>query len=129
MSEDPSTPPPVADPIVTPTATPAPVDNTVAFVCYLTLIGFIVAIVINKDAKKNQLGNFHLRQMLGLWIAAVVLGVVNVIPILGQIVFILGFLFLFVLWVIGFMGALNRREKAVPLIGGFIQEKLKGVFN
>ena len=100
-----------------------------AFLAYLTLIGFIVAVVINKDDKKNSLGNFHLRQVLGMVIVVMVLAVVNIIPILGQIVFLLGVLTMVVLWIMGFISALNRQEKPVPLIGRLIQEKLKTVFN
>ncbi len=39
-------------------------DKTVAIVAYLTLIGFIIAIILNGQ-KKTALGAFHLRQMLG----------------------------------------------------------------
>ena len=39
-------------------------DKMVAIVAYLTLIGFIVAIIIHMN-KKTKLGAFHLRQMLG----------------------------------------------------------------
>ena len=42
-------------------------DNgkTVAIVCYFTLIGWIVALVMHSN-NKTSLGAFHIRQMLGL---------------------------------------------------------------
>jgi hypothetical protein len=47
------TPPPA-------TTAPAAEDRTVAIVSYLTLIGFVVAILLH-SSKKTQLGAFHLR--------------------------------------------------------------------
>lgn len=111
-----------------------------AFVSYLTLIGFIIAVVINKDAKKNSLGQFHLRQSLGLFIISFVLYVALTIVtvIAGKISGILGGLFgliglvvylgIFVAWLLGFLAALKGEKKAIPVIGDLIQEKLKGVF-
>lgn len=130
--------PPAAAASAPPAVAPAG-ENTVAFLCYLTLIGFIVAIVINKDEKKNSLGNFHLRQALGLFIllfgVAIVLGIVGAvlsrIPVIGLLFSLASFvvyLGLIAFWVIGFIDALNRREKPVPIVGPIIQDKLKTVF-
>jgi uncharacterized membrane protein len=112
--------------------TPAPVasteDKTVAIVAYLTLIGFIVAIVLHGQ-KKTKLGAFHLRQMLGLilasvglWIAMAILAfipVVNVIVGLSSIFIWLGFV---VLWVFGFIAAVNGQFKPLPLLGEMFQK-------
>ncbi|MDR2674820.1 MAG: hypothetical protein LBC18_08130 [Opitutaceae bacterium] len=103
-------------------------DKTVAIISYLTLIGFIIAAVLH-SGKKTRLGAFHLRQVLGLIISGFVLGVICVIPILGWIISIIGSIFLFVCWVIGFIAAISGKEKPFPLIGEFIQKKLGGVFN
>ncbi|MGC4012995.1 MAG: hypothetical protein QM755_00535 [Luteolibacter sp.] len=145
MSIDPSIPPPPtppldqetppSDPYVTPTA-PPPVavagDNTVAVVAYLTLIGFIVALVINNGPKKNSLGNYHLRQALGLIIVGIPLWIISmvlmIIPILGVLLALCIFAGLFVLWLLGLIDAVNRREKPIPVIGAIIQDKLKNVF-
>jgi len=155
MSTDPSIPPPTpppsiepvtppADPYATPVAPPPAAatmdDNTVAFVCYLTLIGFIVALVINSNEKKNSLGQFHLRQMLGLIIVSFVgwFGMAIMMFILGRIPFLgplLGLLLyaafaigIVAAWFVGFLDALNRRQKPIPVIGPIIQDKLKNVF-
>ncbi|MDR0901626.1 MAG: hypothetical protein LBM92_02525 [Opitutaceae bacterium] len=112
---------------------PAPVevsteDKTVAIVSYLTLIGFIVAIVMH-SSKKTKLGAFHLRQTLGLLITGFALGIVAVVPVIGWIIAPLGSLFLFVCWILGFIAAIGGKEKPFPLIGKLIQQKLGGVFN
>jgi uncharacterized membrane protein len=111
-------------------------DNTVAFVAYLTLVGFIIAIILNKDEKKNSLGNFHLRQMLGLLIIGTVIWVADMIlsriPILGYVfsaAFIILTLGLIALWVLGFIDALNKRQKPVPFVGDIIQKQLQGAFS
>jgi uncharacterized membrane protein len=125
MSDFTTTPPPTPEPAP---AQAASEDKTVAVVSYLTLIGFIVAVVLH-GSKKTKLGAFHLRQVLGLIIAGFVLGIVGIIPILGWIVVLIGGIFLFVCWVIGLIAAIGGKEKPFPLIGKFIQDKLGGVFN
>ncbi len=46
--------------------------KTVAIISYLTLIGWIVALIMNNN-NKSELGSFHIRQMLGVLIVAVLL--------------------------------------------------------
>ena len=53
MSTTPETPPAVAE------------DRTVAILSYITIIGFIIAIVMH-SSKKTAIGAYHLRQCLGL---------------------------------------------------------------
>ena len=100
--------------------------KTVAIISYLTLIGFIIALVINSSNKSN-FASFHIRQMLGLVACSFALGICNFVPILGQIVWVVGSIILFVLWIIGFMGALNNEEKVVPILGDKFQEWIKGL--
>lgn len=80
---------------------------------------------MNND-KKNPFAAFHIRQMVGLLIFSFLLQ------------FIAGFLgsamiryavwaFFVVLWVIGFMGALNGQEKPVPVLGEQFQQWFKGI--
>jgi uncharacterized membrane protein len=119
-----------------PAAAPATGDNTVALVAYLTLVGFIVAIILNKDEKKNSLGNFHLRQMLGLiiigtviWIGSLIGGSIPILKYLLVPAFMILGLGLVVLWVLGFVDAVNRRQKPVPFVGDIIQKQLQGAFS
>lgn len=112
-------------------AGPPPVNDveegkTIAIIAYLTLIGLIIAFVMNTD-KKNSFASFHIRQALGIGVTGLALGVVNIIPILGWIVSIIGSIFLVVLWVIGLIGALNGERKMVPLLGEKYQEWFKGI--
>jgi uncharacterized membrane protein len=87
-----------------------------AIIAYLTLIGLIVAFVMNND-KKNAFSTYHIRQSLGLMCTSLALVVINVIPFLGWVISIMGFIVLLVLWVIGLMNAINGKEKSIPLLG------------
>ena len=88
-------------------------DKTAAIVSYFSLLGFIVAIVLNSN-KKTKLGAYHMRQMLGL----ILTSLVCIIPILGWLIFI----GLFVLWIMGLMAAIKGEMKPVPLLGGLYQK-------
>lgn len=113
--------PPVPNPATPPTAsTPAVVseDKTVAIVSYLTLIGFIVAVVLHGN-KKTRLGAYHLRQSLGLMITFIAGAVVGIIPILGWLVSFVVMIGGFVLWVIGLVNAASGKIQPLPVLGKY----------
>ncbi len=99
--------------------------KTNAIISYLTIIGTIIAIILN-NSKKNEFASFHIRQMVGLnvlyfinhwivykyagWLAGGIMGVV-----------------VFVLWLIGFMGVVNGDEKKVPIFGDHFQDWFKSL--
>lgn len=93
-----------------------------AIVSYFTLIGWIVALILNNE-KKSAFAKFHLRQSLLLTIVGFVGSLVFWIPLLG---WALG-IGLFVLWIIGLLGAINGEEKKVPYLGDKAQEWFKGL--
>jgi len=140
MSTDPSIPPvpPESTPPAPPAVVPPVEDKTVALLAYLTFIGFIVAIVLNNGPKKNALGQFHLRQALGLlilWVAGlavfVILGLAFHHGFFGFIInlgFRGYFIGLLVLFILGLVDAINGRRKPVPVVGEFFQQKLAGAF-
>lgn len=113
------TPPPAPPPPPVPVSTNETVvteDKTVAIVSYLTLIGFIVAVVLHGQ-KKTRLGAFHLRQSLGLMLTFIVGGLIAVIPILGWLIWFVVLIGGLVLWVIGLINAAGGKMKPVPLLG------------
>lgn len=95
-------------------------DKTVAILSYITVIGFIAAIIVHMN-KKTQLGAFHLRQMLGLLLTSLV----GVIPFLGWLVLVC----VLVLWIMGLISAIKGEMKPVPLVGPFYQKWFAGAFN
>ncbi len=110
-----SVPPPPPAPVA---ATPVVVneDKTVAIVAYLTLIGFIVAVVLHGQ-KKTRLGAYHLRQSLGIMLTFIAGSVIGIIPILGWLVLFVAMIGGFVLWVFGLINAANGKLQPVPVLG------------
>lgn len=97
------------------------VNNTVAVVAYITLIGFIIALIMNQN-NKNELGSFHLREMLGLILFGVGIYIVGMIPFIGFPLYVIGALGLFVFWILGLINAVNKEKKLLPLIGDLFQK-------
>lgn len=121
----PDTPPPTA---------PAGEDRTVAILAYITLIGFIIAIVMH-SSKKTQLGAFHLRQILGLFITGLVLWlpgiIISLIPFVNFLMILLWpaiGITLFVFWIMGLISAVNGQLKPLPVVGEHYQKWFAGAF-
>lgn len=121
-----TTTPPVAPPPATTE------DKTVAIIAYLTLIGFIVAIVMHSN-KKTKLGAYHLRQVLGFFLTGMAVGFcaipVALIPILGMLALLAVWLGMLVLWVLGLISAINGQMKPMPVVGPLYQKWFGTTFN
>lgn len=113
----PTTPP---DPAATPPSGGKGEDSTVAIVAYLTLIGFVVALIIHGN-KKTALGSYHLRQMLGL----ILFSIPVFVPVIGW----LWGLFMFVIWLMSFINAINGQMKPAPLFGHLFEKWFADAFN
>ena len=100
--------------------------KTIAIVAYLTLIGLIIAFVMNND-KKNPLASFHTRQSLGIMLTGMACGVLSFIPFIGWIAGGIGSLLVFVLWIIGLIGAVNEKQEPVPVVGPLYQKWFAGM--
>lgn len=146
---DTTTPTPAATPITAPTDTPpasippsvpnpgappavaATEDKTVAIVSYVTLFGFIAAIIIYGN-KKTALGAFHLRQTLGIFLTAIALGFCQIplliVPILGLLCVLALWACMFVLWIMGLISAINGNMNPVPVLGPMYQKWFSGAF-
>jgi uncharacterized membrane protein len=127
-----STTPPSVSASAPPPVTSAAEDKTVAIVSYLTLIGFIAAIIIHSN-KKTQLGAFHLRQALGIfltWVGVVIAEIVLLfIPILGWLAILALWVSMLTLLIMGFIGAVKGEMKPVPIVGSMYQKWFGGAFN
>jgi uncharacterized membrane protein len=117
-------------------------DNgkTVGIVSYLTIIGWLVAYFGMHQTNKTSLGSYQLRQTLLLYIVAFAIWIV-VSFVFGALFFAssggLWSLFLlidwvvriglFILWLLGFIGAINGEEKPIPIIGPMAQKMFPGI--
>lgn len=101
-------------------------DKTVAFVSYLTLIGWIIALVMFNGGNKTKLGGFHIRQSLGLLITAFAVGIAAIIlafiPFIGWFVSLLLYLAVLAAWIMGFINALSGEMKPLPVVGELFQK-------
>lgn len=114
MSDVSATPPP-------PPAASVPDDKTTAIVAYLTNIGFLIAIMMH-GKKKTAFGAYHLRQMAGLCLCSIGCA----IPFLGWFIVLP---FLFVMWIMALISAINGQTKPVPVIGEMIQKWFGAAFD
>ncbi|MDE3213390.1 MAG: hypothetical protein KGM98_09155 [Bacteroidota bacterium] len=110
-------------------------DNakTIAIISYLSLIGWIIALVMYQN-KKSSLAAFHLRQTIALYAVSMGFWVIEMVILgtgfLGALIAGLAailYLGLFILWIIGFIAAINGQEKPIPLIGDKAQVWFKGI--
>ena len=93
--------------------------KTVAIVAHLTIIGWIIAIIMN-SSNKTELGSFYIRQVLGIILVGFVLGIIPVVNLIGWI-------FPLILWIISLVGAINGTQKPVFLVGEYFQNWFKGL--
>ncbi|MEE9363504.1 MAG: hypothetical protein V3U92_12980 [Cellulophaga sp.] len=100
--------------------------KTIAIIAYLTIIGLVIAFVMNKD-KKNEFAIYHIQQSIGLAILAIALSIIGIVPILGWLISFLGFFLLLYLWVSGLVNAVNSKEKPLPILGKKFEEWFKNV--
>jgi uncharacterized membrane protein len=99
-------------------------DKTKSIVAHVTLIGWVIALVMNQSDKGANT-SFYLRQMLGLTVIAIagsVLGMLTV-NIIGTIISIA----VLVLWILSLLGALSGEQKPSPVVGDMFQQWFKGI--
>lgn len=98
--------------------------KTMAIISYITWIGTLIAFIMNND-KHNSFAAFHIRQMIGLSLFSIgnaLIGKYVGMPISGIIA-----IGLFVLWIIGLIGAVKGEEKTIPFVGDLFQDWFKGI--
>ena len=93
--------------------------KTVAIVAHLTIIGWIIAIIMN-SSNKTEIGSFYIRQTLGIGLLGLLL---SLIPIVNFI----GWIFPLILWIISLIGAINGERKPVFLVGEYFQDWFKSL--
>ena len=110
-------------------------DRTIAILAYITIIGFIIAIVMH-GSKKTALGSFHLRQMLGLVVTGLALWlpgmIISIIPFVGLLMLVLWPVIgigMFVIWLMGLIAAANGEQKPAPILGQHYQKWFANAFN
>lgn len=120
--------------------------KTVATIAYLTLIGFVLAI-IQHGSNKTKLGAYHLRQVVGfivtgigsaifLWLISIPMlymnmsyqNIANYAAFISIVSFIV-WIGLLVCTIISFVNALNGRAKPAPIFGKLYENLFSNMFN
>ena len=95
-------------------------DHTKAVIAHLTWIGWFISLIVNLTDKKTPLTSFYLRQMLGV---ALVFTLGWYVPLINWIICLAATL----AWVYSLVGALQKRELLLPVVGEYFQEWFKGM--
>nr|MBS0036799.1 hypothetical protein [Saprospiraceae bacterium] len=94
--------------------------KTKAIVAHLTLIGWIIALVLNQTENKDEFASFYIRQMLGLIILSLVISFIPIINLIGWILML-------VLWILSLVGAAGGELKPSPFVGAYFQDWFKSL--
>ena len=99
--------------------------KTNAIIAHITIIGTIIAFVLN-NSSKNEFTSFYLRQMVGLHL----LSFINEWFIRGYVSGVVSWAItalLVAFWFVSLIGAINEEEKLVPFLGEQFQDWFKGI--
>ncbi|TYB76349.1 DUF4870 domain-containing protein [Bizionia myxarmorum] len=94
--------------------------KTMALVAYFTIVGSIIAIIMNSD-RKNPFTSFHAKQGLGLNLTYMIVG--YFISSFDSFAISIGFwIAIGVLFMYGIYSAITENCKQVPLLGALYQK-------
>ncbi len=100
--------------------------KTKAIIAHLTIVGWIIALVINMN-QKEEYASYYIRQNLGLMVVGFVLSVLHVIPVLGWVVAWVGYVIIFIFWLMSLIWSITDVMKPVPWFGLKFQEWFKAL--
>ena len=97
-------------------------DQTKAIVAHITIIGWLISLFMNQSENRTPLTSFYLRQLLGLFLAGLILSFIP-IPLIDW----LGWMVLLAAWIYSLIGAIQSRELLLPWIGEYFQDWFSGI--
>ena len=97
----------------------------IAIISYITFVGLIISIILNKE-KRNYFARFHMRQSIGLN-ALYFINRFIIYGYFGTTAGDIGNVGVLVLFILGVLGALQGKEKLIPVFGAQFQEWFKNI--
>jgi uncharacterized membrane protein len=91
-------------------------ENAAGAIAYITIIPAIVFLVM-EPYNRSAYVKFHAWQSIFLGIAVFAVSLINVIPIIGQLIFLVAFVGFFVIWIMCVVKAVNGQKFVIPVIG------------
>ncbi|NBC25195.1 MAG: YtxH domain-containing protein [Bacteroidetes bacterium] len=89
-----------------------------AILAHITIIGWIIALILNQNDDREEFASFYLRQVLGISLLGLLL---SFIPGLNLIAGIL----VLALWIISLVKALSAEKYEIPVLGEYFQDWFK----
>mgnify|MGYP001579350357 CR=1 FL=1 len=86
---------------------------------FLSIVGFVIAFLAKRDDKYVM---FYAKESLILFFGCFIVQVTKVIPVIGDIIFAVGFAIVVVLWIIQIINALSGEEKETPFTGKYAKK-------
>ena len=99
--------------------------KTKAIISHLFVIGWIIAVIVNMS-NKEEYASYYIKQNLGIIILGIALRILNVIPVFGPVLMVIGGLLLFIFWLMSFIWSIQGEMKPIPLLGDKFQDWFKG---
>ncbi|MBD3295891.1 MAG: hypothetical protein GF392_00800 [Candidatus Omnitrophica bacterium] len=88
-------------------------DNVYAVLAYLWILCLVPVLM----KKEDDFVKFHTRQGLALFIVEIAIGILAIIPFIGPIIYLLGYILCGVLSIAGIVQVLRGNMWRMPLIG------------
>ena len=98
----------------------------IGIVSYITLIGLIVAFILN-STNKDPFASFHIRQSLGIFATSILISILAMIPFIGWVLAIVASLLILVMWIMGLISAVGGEMKPVPVLGEKFEEWFQAI--
>jgi uncharacterized membrane protein len=100
--------------------------KTKAIISHLTIVGWIIALVINMN-QKEEYASYYIRQNLGIMVILFILSFLHIIPVLGWIAAWVGYIIMFIFWLMSLIWSVTDVTKPVPWFGDKFQEWFKSL--
>lgn len=94
--------------------------KTKAIVAHLTIIGWIIALILNNQ-EKDEFASYYIRQVLGLFLLGIAGQILRFLGPLAYVAWVV-LLLVFILWIISIVSAASDQMKPVPVVGDMFQK-------
>lgn len=91
-----------------------------AIISHFFFIGPIIALFINEE-QKDRFGSFYIRQNIGITIIFLLIGALMGFVQIASAMYAF-YLFIFIIWLYSFLGAVTGTYKLLPVVGESFQK-------